>query len=49
MPLRSESRPAALSVDIELLGHFDDRVPRRPVAAAEPAETGTNLVLATMR
>jgi hypothetical protein len=26
-------------VDAELLGHFDDRVPRWPVAAAEPAQT----------
>jgi hypothetical protein len=37
-----------LRVDVELLGHFNDRVPRWPVAAAEPAQTRTNLVLATM-
>jgi hypothetical protein len=37
-----------LRVDVELLGHFDDRVPRCPIAAAEPAQTRTNLVLATV-
>ena len=37
-----------LRVDVELLGHFDNRVPLWPVVAAEPAQTRTNVVLATM-
>jgi hypothetical protein len=35
-----------LRVDVELPGHFDDRVPRWPVAAAEPTQPRMNLVLA---
>jgi hypothetical protein len=35
-----------LRVDVELPGHFDDQVPRWPVAAAEPTQPRMNLVLA---